>query len=46
MTFTELDENLTSKDPLKFEDKKKYPDRLKAAQKKDRFKRRSSYSCW
>ncbi|MFD0963474.1 acetyl-CoA carboxylase, carboxyltransferase subunit beta [Pseudofulvibacter geojedonensis] len=32
--FTELDENLTSKDPLKFEDKKKYPDRLKAAQKK------------
>lgn len=32
--YTELDENLTSKDPLKFEDKKKYPDRLKAAQKK------------
>lgn len=33
-TFTELDENLTSKDPLKFEDKKKYSDRLKDAQSK------------
>ncbi len=33
-TFKELDKNLTSKDPLKFEDKKKYKDRLKDAQKK------------
>jgi len=32
--FKELDEKLTSKDPLKFEDTKKYNDRLKAAQKK------------
>ena len=32
--FRELDKNLTSKDPLKFEDKKKYADRLKDAQKK------------
>mgnify|MGYP005992284283 FL=1 len=32
--FQELDENLVSKDPLKFEDTKKYPDRLKAVQKK------------
>jgi acetyl-CoA carboxylase carboxyl transferase subunit beta len=32
--FTELDAKLTSKDPLKFEDTKKYSDRLKAAQKK------------
>ena len=32
--FKELDTNLTSKDPLKFEDKKKYADRLKDAQKK------------
>ncbi|WP_439128314.1 acetyl-CoA carboxylase, carboxyltransferase subunit beta [Polaribacter sp.] len=32
--FTELNEKLTSKDPLKFEDTKKYPDRLKAAQEK------------
>ena len=32
--FKELDANLTSKDPLKFEDKKKYTDRLKAAQEK------------
>ncbi len=32
--FKELDKNLTSKDPLKFEDKKKYKDRLKDAQKK------------
>ncbi|WP_044402477.1 acetyl-CoA carboxylase, carboxyltransferase subunit beta [Lacinutrix sp. Hel_I_90] len=32
--FEELDAKLTSKDPLKFEDTKKYPDRLKAAQDK------------
>ncbi|MGI9550857.1 MAG: acetyl-CoA carboxylase carboxyltransferase subunit beta, partial [Aurantibacter sp.] len=32
--FKELDSKLTSKDPLKFEDTKKYSDRLKAAQKK------------
>jgi acetyl-CoA carboxylase carboxyl transferase subunit beta len=32
--FKELDSDLTSKDPLKFEDKKKYSDRLKDAQKK------------
>ncbi len=32
--FTELDQKLTSKDPLKFNDTKKYTDRLKAAQKK------------
>ena len=32
--FKELDSGLTSKDPLKFEDKKKYVDRLKDAQKK------------
>jgi len=32
--FTELDEKLSSKDPLKFEDTKKYNERLKAAQKK------------
>ena len=32
--FTELDSKLTSKDPLKFVDTKKYTDRLKAAQKK------------
>jgi len=32
--FTELNEKLSSKDPLKFEDTKKYPDRLKAAQEK------------
>ena len=32
--FEELDKNLTSKDPLKFEDNKKYTDRLKEAQKK------------
>ncbi len=36
--FKELDENLTSKDPLKFEDTKKYPDRLKAAQDKTKLK--------
>lgn len=32
--FTELDATLTSKDPLKFEDTKKYPERLKEAQDK------------
>ena len=32
--FTELDAKLTSKDPLKFSDTKKYTDRLKMAQKK------------
>lgn len=32
--FKELDAKLTSKDPLKFEDTKKYSDRLKAAQTK------------
>ena len=32
--FLELNESLTSKDPLKFEDTKKYPDRLKTAQEK------------
>ena len=32
--FKELDKNLTSKDPLKFEDSKKYIDRLKEAQDK------------
>ena len=30
--FKELDKKITSKDPLKFSDKKKYSDRLKAAQ--------------
>ncbi|WP_347373044.1 acetyl-CoA carboxylase, carboxyltransferase subunit beta [Aequorivita sp. Q41] len=32
--FKEFDKNLSSKDPLKFEDKKKYTDRLKEAQEK------------
>lgn len=32
--FTEINEGLKSKDPLKFEDTKKYTDRLKAAEKK------------
>ena len=32
--FTELNEKLSAKDPLKFEDTKKYPERLKAAQEK------------
>lgn len=36
--YTELNENLTSKDPLKFEDKKKYTDRLKEAKKKTNLK--------
>lgn len=33
-TYKELDKNITSKDPLKFVDTKKYDERLKAAQKK------------
>jgi acetyl-CoA carboxylase carboxyl transferase subunit beta len=37
-SFTELNENLTAKDPLNFEDKKKYVDRLKAAQEKTKLK--------
>lgn len=36
--FKELDANLESKDPLKFIDTKKYPDRLKAAQSKTHLK--------
>jgi acetyl-CoA carboxylase carboxyl transferase subunit beta len=36
--FEELNETLTSKDPLKFEDTKKYPERLKAAQEKTKLK--------
>ncbi len=36
--FKELDEKLTSKDPLKFEDTKKYTDRVKAAQEKTKLK--------
>ncbi len=36
--FTELNENMVAKDPLKFEDTKKYVDRLKAAQKKTNLK--------
>ncbi|WP_228850598.1 acetyl-CoA carboxylase, carboxyltransferase subunit beta [Aegicerativicinus sediminis] len=32
--FKELDPNLVSKDPLSFEDTKKYPERLKSAQEK------------
>lgn len=36
--FKELDANLSSKDPLKFEDTKKYPERLKAAQAKTKLK--------
>ncbi len=37
-TFKELDANLTSKDPLKFVDNKKYTDRLKAATEKTKLK--------
>jgi len=37
-TYKELNENLTSKDPLKFVDTKKYPDRLKAATEKTKLK--------
>ncbi len=36
--YKELDKNLSSKDPLKFEDKKKYVDRLKEAQDKTNLK--------
>ena len=36
--FVELDRNMTSKDPLKFEDTKKYTDRLKAANAKTNLK--------
>jgi acetyl-CoA carboxylase carboxyl transferase subunit beta len=36
-TFEPHDENLAPSDPLQFEDLKKYPDRLKAAQKKTGF---------
>ena len=36
--FEELDKNMTSKDPLKFEDTKKYPERLKEAQAKTKLK--------
>lgn len=36
--FTELDEDLTSGDPLKFEDTKKYPARIAATQKKTELK--------
>jgi len=36
--FKELDKDLTSKDPLKFVDTKKYPDRLKVAQEKTKLK--------
>lgn len=36
--FKELDTKLVSKDPLKFEDSKKYTDRLKAAYKKTNLK--------
>ena len=36
--FKELDANLESKDPLKFVDTKKYPERLKAAQEKTHLK--------
>lgn len=36
--FTELDKGIASKDPLKFEDKKKYVDRIKDAQDKTNLK--------
>ncbi|NNC70654.1 MAG: acetyl-CoA carboxylase carboxyltransferase subunit beta [Flavobacteriaceae bacterium] len=36
--FKELDANMTSKDPLKFVDTKKYTDRLKEAQEKSKLK--------
>ena len=36
--FTELDAKMVSKDPLKFEDTKKYPDRVKMVQKKTKLK--------
>jgi len=37
-SYKELYKNLSSKDPLNFEDTKKYKDRLKAAQKKTKLK--------
>ena len=37
-SFKELDANLTSKDPLKFEDNKKYTERLKVATEKTKLK--------
>ena len=36
--YKELNTNIISKDPLKFEDTKKYPDRLKEAQEKTKLK--------
>ncbi len=36
--YKELNAGITSKDPLKFEDTKKYPDRLKDAQEKTKLK--------
>ena len=36
--FKELNANITSRDPLKFEDTKKYTDRLKEAQEKSKLK--------
>ena len=36
--FKELDEKMTAKDPLKFEDTKKYTDRIKQAQQKTKLK--------
>lgn len=36
--FTEIEKKLTSKDPLKFEDTKKYKDRLKQVEKKTNLK--------
>tara|TARA_R110002073_G_scaffold279026_1_gene443169 strand:- start:457071 stop:457934 length:864 start_codon:yes stop_codon:yes gene_type:complete len=36
--FKELNANVTSKDPLKFVDSKKYPDRLKEAEEKSKLK--------
>jgi acetyl-CoA carboxylase carboxyl transferase subunit beta len=36
--FKELNTKITAKDPLKFEDTEKYPDRLKAAQEKTKLK--------
>jgi acetyl-CoA carboxylase carboxyl transferase subunit beta len=36
--FKELNTKITAKDPLKFEDTQKYPDRLKAAQEKTNLK--------
>jgi acetyl-CoA carboxylase carboxyl transferase subunit beta len=36
--FTELDAKMVSKDPLKFEDRKKYPDRVKEMQSKTKLK--------